>query len=576
MDTLATMEDLAEMNVLAMTEFEAVLDAGDVVHLWQKAPSRTALSEITVVGGGSEPARLAGAHSDDFTRSVFEAPAAGTYRFGWQEPETTVSLAYSFAPARVAKEGIRLLRTTAKNRASEARYKLHFQPPFGWMNDPNGLCQIGDNSHLFYQHYPHSLRWNTMHWGHAISDNLVDWIDQPIFLEPRAELLADNGLIGGAFSGSAIPYEAGGVRVFYTDREDDREPSQEWQITTVSQDLLSAGPSTPVITDRPSIPNFGKDIRDPYVFRGPDGLWKMLVAGADDRAGLVLLYETQAPDAADGWTFVDVLHREPLPRSIPAECPGLIALDGEGEGLYALVFGLIGYRDEGTRRRNLSYAIVGRFDGRKFEPILRREVDFGTDCYAIQAFQHAEGPVGIAWAANWTDVFKDRDFHSAMTFPRRFVWQDGKLRMPPVEGVKALRTDVSTDALASAGSVPLSGGIGEIEIELATPGASFRLDFAHPDHGIALVYDGTSLELVFDPPGNRVVPRYLTQAPGLQTVRVFVDVGLIEIYVDDGLHNATKRIDSDEPITAIELNVDKASVQTARLWNLRPRLGAGA
>jgi beta-fructofuranosidase len=557
------------MDDLAMTEFEAVLDAGDIVHLWQKAPSRTALSEVSVVGG-SEPVRLAGVHSDDFTRSVFEAPVADTYRFGWNETATAVSLAYSFAPARVAKEGVRLLRTTAKNRASSARYKLHFQAPWGWMNDPNGLCQIDGASHLFYQHYPHSLRWNTMHWGHAISDNLVDWIDQPIFLEPRAELLADNGLTGGAFSGSAIPHPEGGVRVFYTDREDDREPSQEWQITTVSGDMLSVGPSTPIITDRPSIPNFGKDIRDPYVFRGPDGLWKMVVAGADDRGGLVLLYETQDPDAADGWTFVDVLHREPLSRSIPAECPGLIALDGEGEGLYALVFGIIGFRDEATHRRNLSYAIVGRFDGRKFEPIARREIDFGTDCYAIQAFQHADGPVGIAWAANWTDVFKDRDFHSAMTFPRRFVWQDGALRMPPVEGVKALRTGVAAQTLVATGSVPLEGGLGEIEIELATPGSPFMLDFAHADHGISLVYDGKTLELVFDPPGNRVVPRYLTPTTTLGSVRIFVDVGLIEIYVDGGLQCATKRMDSDAPITAIELKADTASLHLARLWNLRP------
>ncbi|MCX5518321.1 glycoside hydrolase family 32 protein [Kaistia defluvii] len=559
-----------------MTEFEADLDAGDIVHLWQKAPSRTALSEVVVTGGGSQPVRRAGAHSDDFTRSVFEAPVAGTYRFGWQEPGTAVSLAYGFTPARVAGEGVRLLHTTEKNRASGARYKLHFQAPWGWMNDPNGLCQIDGASHLFYQHYPHSLRWNTMHWGHAVSENLVDWIDQPIFLEPRAELLADNGLTGGAFSGSAIPHAGGGVRVFYTDREDDREPSQEWQITTVSRDMLSAGPSTPIITDRPSIPNFGKDIRDPYVFKGPDGLWKMVVAGADDRGGLVLLYETRDPEAADGWSYVGILHREPLSRSLPAECPGLVALDGEGEGLYALIFGIIGYRDEATRRRNLSYAIVGRFDGRMFEPMARREVDFGTDCYAIQAFQHADGPVGIAWAANWTDVFKDRDFASAMTFPRRFIWQDGQLRMPPVEGVKALRTGVATEALAGAGSVPLAGGLGEIEIELATPGAPFRLDFAHPDHGIALVYDGAVLELMFDPPGNRVVPRYLTSTTTLKTVRIFVDVGLIEIYADDGLQCATKRLDSDQPISAIELHVDPAIVQTAKLWNLRSRLGAAA
>ena len=142
--------------------------------------------------------------------------------------------------------------------------------------------------------------------------------------------------------------------------------------------------------------------------------------------------------------------------------------------------------------------------------------------------------------------------------------------MPPVESVKELRTGVAAETLVAAGSVPLVGGLGEIEIELATPGSPFTLDFAHADHGISLVYDGKTLELIFDPPGNRVVPRYLTPTTTLGNVRVFVDVGLIEIYVDGGLQCATKRMDSDAPITAIELKADTASLQLARLWNLRP------
>lgn len=559
------------MDSLAMTEFETRLDAGDVVHLWQKAPTRDTVPEVRVTRDGADLAMLPGARSDDFTRTVFEAPAAATYRFAWNEPATSVSLAYAYAPARVTAEGIRLLRTTEANRSSDARYGLHFQPPFGWMNDPNGLCEVEGRTHLFYQHYPHGRRWNTMHWGHAVSDNLVDWVHLPVFLEPRAELLADNAMTGGAFSGSAVPQADGSLRIYYTDREDGREPSQEWQITAVSTDRLSAGPSRPIITTRPAIPNFGKDIRDPYVFRGPDGLWKMLVAGADDTAGLVLLYETADPEGVEGWRFVDVLHREPLRRNIPAECPCLIALDGEGEGLYALLFGLIGYRDEATRRRNLSYAIVGRFDGRHFVPILRRELDFGTDCYAIQAFQHASGPVGIAWAANWTDVFKDRDFASAMTLPRRFVWRDGALRMPPVESVRDLRADVAPVSLADGVAAPLLQGLGEIELAFSAAGTPFTLDFEHPDHGLSLVYDGMTLELVFDPPGNRVVPRYRTAVAALRQVRIFIDVGLIEIYADDGLHNATKRIDSDLPIGGVRLAADPATIEAARLFTLRPR-----
>ena len=113
----------------------------------------------------------------------------------------------------------------------------------------------------------------------------------------------------------------------------------------------------------------------------------MLLGGNDAEAALVLLYETEDPEAAAGWRFVGPLHREPLPRSVPAECPCMVPLDGEGTGLHALVFGLIGHRNRVKRRFNPSFALVGRFDGRHFEEIARSEIDFIGDCYAFQGFE---------------------------------------------------------------------------------------------------------------------------------------------------------------------------------------------
>ena len=37
----------------------------------------------------------------------------------------------------------------ARVAADPHRQKLHVQPPVGWLNDPNGLCQIGDEYHVF-------------------------------------------------------------------------------------------------------------------------------------------------------------------------------------------------------------------------------------------------------------------------------------------------------------------------------------------------------------------------------------------------------------------------------------------
>lgn len=553
----------------------AVLPAGTTIHAWLKAARAGTPAELCASQAGREIGRLTAQNAKEFAFEVLVLDEGGETSLSYDAATTVLSVVYSFSERDVLEKGIHVLFNSEANTTPAVPGSYHFRPPFGWMNDPNGFGRFGDKVHLFYQHYPHSLRWNTMHWGHAVSDDYLHWRHLPIFLLPSAELSADADGRGGAFSGSAIPLagEEPGIRIFFTEQMKDRAPEEQIQLTAVTRDQLSAGPAEIILPERPAGLDLTLDFRDPYVVKGPDDRWKMLLGSRDHAGGVILLYETADPGAASGWNFVGILHRENRFGMTAAECPCIVPLDGSADDpqtRWALIFGLLTSRDPATGRRNITIATVGRFDGRNFVKEFEQELDFGTDAYAFQAFVDQSAPVGIAWLANWTEISKKIDFPTAMTLPRRVLFKDGALLTPPVEAAESLRHQLLDESkLLSGETVTLGNGAVEMIIDLAAAGAPFDLEFDHPDVELGLRLDPEGLSILYDVPDGKWLPRYIVAGARPSTLRIFLDKGSIEVFADNGRWTGTKRLPGFEGVRSARLSAPAGNVATARIWQLK-------
>ena len=309
------------------------------------------------------------------------------------------------------------------------RPQFHFSPPAKWMNDPNGMVYYDGEYHLFYQHYPDSTVWGPMHWGHAVSTDLIHWEHLPIALYPDS--------LGYIFSGSAVvdwknssglsTQEAPPLVAIFTHHdpvgEKERKVDFQSQSIAFSNDK---GRTWTKYQENPVIPNPGiRDFRDPTVFWDQATEKWLMVFAAQDR---VKFYSSL--DLKD-WEFESDFGKEFGSHDGVWECPDLFKLPVEGKDTEKWVL-LVSINPGGPNGGSATQYFIGDFDGKTFIPdeqFTEKKraywVDYGTDNYAGVTWSDIPKEDGrrifIGWMSNWTyaqEVPTD-NWRSAMTLPRR-------------------------------------------------------------------------------------------------------------------------------------------------------------
>lgn len=470
------------------------------------------------------------------------------------------------------------------------RPQLHFTPEAKWMNDPNGLVFHNGEYHLFYQHYPDTTVWGPMHWGHAVSSDLVHWEHLPIALYPDS--------LGYIFSGSAVvdkdntsgfgTAENPPLVAIYTyhDAEKEKTGSIEFQTQGIAYSVDN-GRSWTKYEKNPVLKNPGiRDFRDPKVsWHEPTKKWVMILAVLDH-------VELYASTDLKSWTKLSEFGKDYGAHGGVWECPDLFPLAIEGEGKQKWVM-LVSINPGGPNVGSATQYFIGDFDGKTFTPDTDKSdirwIDWGQDNYAGVTYSNApdDRRIFIGWMNNWAyaQTIPTEKWRGAASLPRELtlVKKDRKIFVSSTlvpELFDSSVEKVQFSDLRISDSLNLTADVkfptGTTIIQGVVEAKSFTIQFSNRENQkLSTGYDSKNNQFFVDR-SRSGVNNFSQDFKGLVSAgryskedsvkfTIVMDVASIEVYFDGGVTVMTNLFFAVMPMTEFKILASEGVINVKAL-----------
>lgn len=434
-----------------------------------------------------------------------------------------------------------LKETNSFDTSNREKYRplYHHTPPYGWMNDPNGIFYKDGVWHLYFQYNPFGSQWENMNWGHSTSRDLIHWTYEGVPIQPDA--------LGVIYSGCCVVdkdnvagFGKNAVIAFYTSAGTSQTQSIAYSLDNGKTFTKYAG--NPIVTS--NVPDF----RDPKVFWNEDTqLWNLILAAGQQMS----IYSSKN---LKDWTFESHFGEGYGNHDGVWECPDLIKMGNK----WVL---LCNINPGGPYGGSATQYFVGHFDGHKFTcesaPTVTKWLDYGKDQYATVTFNNAPNGriVAIPWMSNWQygNHVPTLQFRSANGLPRElglFSYQGESYISvkPSPEVFKAFSNKTSTK-LQPASYIEVTNIKGNASITLKN----------NQNEEVVMVYDAKKGTFSMDRDQSGVSDfssefKAVTTSPtygAISGLQIFVDKSSIEVFDVDGKMAMTNIVFPTSPYTDV-------------------------